>query len=75
MGEPGVLPTRFAGEAGRRSRNEQIVATGFPRTIGVPGFEPGTSPTRTERATRLRHTPSPDRVPERLKESPSNGTS
>ena len=25
--------------------------------VGVPGFEPGTSPTRTARATRLRHTP------------------
>jgi hypothetical protein len=25
--------------------------------IGVPGFEPGTSPTRTARATRLRYTP------------------
>src|SRR5919106_6554254 len=32
----------------------------FPRTsIGVPRFELGTSPTRTERATRLRHTPRP----------------
>ena len=28
-----------------------------PRLIGVPRFELGTSPTRTERATRLRHTP------------------
>src|SRR5436305_2100766 len=27
--------------------------------IGAPGFEPGTSPTRTERATRLRHAPMP----------------
>jgi putative hydrolase of the HAD superfamily len=36
---------------------------GFPHTkIGVPRFELGTSPTRTERATRLRHTPSRDRV-------------
>ena len=26
----------------------------------MPGFEPGTSPTRTARATRLRYTPSPD---------------
>src|SRR4051794_34803069 len=25
--------------------------------IGAPGFEPGTSPTRTARATRLRHAP------------------
>src|SRR4051794_20344737 len=29
-----------------------------PCLIGVPRFELGTSPTRTERATRLRHTPS-----------------
>src|SRR5512132_3718235 len=29
-----------------------------PVPIGVPRFELGTSPTRTERATRLRHTPS-----------------
>ena len=36
---------------------------GFPRApIGVPRFELGTSPTRTERATRLRHTPSRTRV-------------
>src|SRR6266404_3924154 len=28
-----------------------------PLHIGVPRFELGTSPTRTERATRLRHTP------------------
>ena len=28
-----------------------------PVPIGVPRFELGTSPTRTERATRLRHTP------------------
>ncbi len=36
----------------------------FPHVlIGVPRFELGTSPTRTERATRLRHTPSAHRVP------------
>ncbi len=28
-----------------------------PHAVGVPRFELGTSPTRTERATRLRHTP------------------
>jgi putative NADH-flavin reductase len=28
-----------------------------PTSIGAPGFEPGTSPTRTVRATRLRHAP------------------
>src|ERR1700689_1096372 len=27
------------------------------RNIGAPGFEPGTSPTRTARPTRLRHAP------------------
>ena len=32
-------------------------------SIGVPGFEPGTSPTRTARATRLRHTPKERSVP------------
>src|SRR5205807_5526487 len=30
--------------------------------IGAPGFEPGTSPTRTVRATRLRYAPSVNRV-------------
>ena len=28
-----------------------------PRLIGAPGFEPGTSPTQTVRATKLRHAP------------------
>jgi len=31
--------------------------------IGAPGFEPGTSPTRTVRATRLRHAPRPGDYP------------
>src|SRR5256885_14450760 len=30
---------------------------GSVELIGAPGFEPGTSPTRTVRATRLRHAP------------------
>ena len=34
--------------SGRRQKEE---------TVGAPGFEPGTSPTRTVRATRLRHAP------------------
>src|SRR2546429_7552785 len=34
-----------------------------PVLIGVPRFELGTSPTRTERATRLRHTPGTPRLP------------
>jgi hypothetical protein len=32
-------------------------ADAIPELIGAPGFEPGTSPTRTARATRLRHAP------------------
>jgi hypothetical protein len=32
--------------------------------IGAPGFEPGTSPTRTVRATRLRHAPRGAIIPE-----------
>src|SRR5262249_18349650 len=35
---------------------------GSPASVGVPRFELGASPTRTERATRLRHTPSVHRV-------------
>jgi hypothetical protein len=31
--------------------------------IGAPGFEPGTSPTRTVRATRLRHAPTHAKYP------------
>src|SRR6185295_11005911 len=40
-----------------------------PVVIGVPRFELGTSPTRTERATRMRHTPGARRVatPPRLR--------
>jgi len=33
------------------------------QTVGAPGFEPGTSPTRTARATRLRHAPTPRQYP------------
>ena len=32
--------------------------------IGAPGFEPGTSPTRTVRATRLRHAPRKASIPQ-----------
>src|SRR5438046_3209046 len=39
-----------------RRNDETRAARGF-RLIGAPGFEPGTSPTRTVRATRLRHAP------------------
>src|SRR5437773_11347543 len=42
-----------------------------PPSIGVPRFELGTSPTRTERATRLRHTPN---AAHRLAGSGTNGS-
>lgn len=40
--------------------SEKAVFTFFGKdgfTVGVTGIEPMTSPTRTERATKLRHTP------------------
>ena len=42
-------PTRTAALPGGGSKEALVV--------GAPGFEPGTSPTRTVRATRLRHAP------------------
>src|SRR6478736_6909284 len=47
-----------AAERVHRPGVDDRVATwsGF-HAIGAPGFEPGTSPTRTVRATRLRHAP------------------
>src|SRR5262249_47518126 len=48
-----------------RSRNPHSQIPTPARLIGVPRFELGASPTRTERATRLRHTPSANRVPAR----------
>src|SRR5262249_60698249 len=42
-------------EQPRRSHKKGLAMRG--PSIGVPRFELGTSPTRTERATRLRHTP------------------
>src|SRR5436190_12666272 len=44
------------------SRSSSRGNGGSPAPIGVPRFELGTSPTRTERATRLRHTPTGERV-------------
>src|SRR5438067_7336192 len=50
--------------AGHQTRQGRVAAkveipckTTGRRSIGAPGFEPGTSPTRTVRATRLRHAP------------------
>ena len=54
--KPGPAPS--ASPTGHRKRGSRGNHR-FPRVeIGVPRFELGTSPTRTERATRLRHTPS-----------------
>jgi hypothetical protein len=39
--------------------------------IGAPGFEPGTSPTRTVRATRLRHAPNGASIPEAGRRRPA----
>jgi hypothetical protein len=44
-----VQPSKTAARSGGGS-NEALL-------VGAPGFEPGTSPTRTVRATRLRHAP------------------
>ena len=61
-------PVRLAARCSRcsaggcaRSRPGRARARPEP-AIGVPRFELGTSPTRTERATRLRHTPRPAQV-------------
>src|ERR1044072_7475655 len=41
---------------------------GMIHPIGAPGFEPGTSPTRTVRATRLRHAPRGGDYPRRARQ-------
>src|SRR4051812_46874855 len=56
---------RLGGAPKKRARNSAShipsattqAAPSRRRQIGAPGFEPGTSPTRTVRATRLRHAP------------------
>jgi putative hydrolase of the HAD superfamily len=50
-----ALPEAHARFATRQKPGEMRSIS--PGEIGVPRFELGTSPTRTERATRLRHTP------------------
>ena len=59
-------------EAGRVARIAPVprLRNGCYAEIGVPRFELGTSPTRTERATRLRHTPSAHRVPAPRRKAP-----
>src|SRR5450755_2062552 len=51
---PNRRPRRLSATAPRAQKAPHL--RGFP-DIGAPGFEPGTSPTRTVRATRLRHAP------------------
>ena len=50
---PGCNPLH--GDRGPNIRRKSLPIARF--SIGAPGFEPGTSPTRTVRATRLRHAP------------------
>jgi site-specific DNA recombinase len=52
-----TLPDRL--NAARRSKTAALSGGGSNEAllVGAPGFEPGTSPTRTVRATRLRHAP------------------
>ena len=57
-----MKPTRCIQESGFRvrdalSQNAISLWLKRPKSIGAPGFEPGTSPTRTVRATGLRHAP------------------
>ncbi len=48
---------RIASSSPAPSHNRKAASKQSFSTIGAPGFEPGTSPTRTVRATRLRHAP------------------
>jgi hypothetical protein len=51
-------PFAWRGERASAGRRLHVHPTApSPAPIGAPGFEPGTSPTRTVRATRLRHAP------------------
>ncbi len=52
----GRQPSCHPGERGGIGSQGQC-STHCATNIGAPGFEPGTSPTRTVRATRLRHAP------------------
>ncbi len=51
------LPKRLDGEAVTGTGTSTGGSSNEELLIGAPGFEPGTSPTRTVRATRLRHAP------------------
>jgi hypothetical protein len=51
------FPARLDGEAVAGTVASSSGGSNEGLLIGAPGFEPGTSPTRTVRATRLRHAP------------------
>jgi hypothetical protein len=51
------LPARLGGETVTQTASSSGGGSNEGLLIGAPGFEPGTSPTRTVRATRLRHAP------------------
>jgi hypothetical protein len=55
-GDP-ALPQRLGGCAPSRTAASHGGGSNEALIVGAPGFEPGTSPTRTVRATRLRHAP------------------
>jgi hypothetical protein len=56
LADPGP-PARLDGEAVTGTGASFGGGSNEELLIGAPGFEPGTSPTRTVRATRLRHAP------------------
>ena len=60
------LARHFVPAMSPRSASETTKPPGWQAVslIGAPGFEPGTSPTRTVRATRLRHAPIDMSIPQ-----------
>jgi hypothetical protein len=72
IGDEVLLPAGFSGDWVGRVTALSSASPRVPafsrlfadlRNIGAPGFEPGTSPTRTVRATRLRHAPTHRQYP------------
>ena len=65
----GYNPDAFARLLGLKDDTEAAAARGWGRglkLVGVGGFEPPTSRSRTERSTKLSHTPTRGRIlPER----------
>ena len=56
-GDDRQRPQRHRNAPGRPVAGSDRTGHRSSAVIGAPGFEPGTSPTRTVRATRLRHAP------------------